>query len=182
MNSTKIFVSLSLILMLLFGATGLFAQETTPPIRTSARLNEKPGDFYRLDLVMRETENGKTTSTRSYTLFMRANDTNQGYVRAGNDIPMANPTPTTRDYRGSGVDLSCMLSDIDSDSVQLRLQGSVSSVVPSEKGLENRPVFRTMSFSAGTPLIPGKTTMVSSIDDPSNNRRLQIDATATKLK
>jgi hypothetical protein len=103
-------------------------------------------------------------------------------MTAGSEVPYAT-SPSSMSYRKVGVSINCTLTETDGNP-SLSLNLDISGVAPSEKGadLPSLVIFRSVSISAEAMLTPGKSTMISSVDDPAIKRRFQVDVTATKIK
>ncbi len=181
MNRKMRYLFVSLILVALLAAVPMMAQQPAPA---------KPEEsFYRLDLVLRELEDGKVINARSYSMWLASGEGRGGgaSIRAGNDIPMVRTVQTDKPaditYRNVGVNIDCRLSESASGPV-LTMNGSIANVVAPELGMDNKllPVFRNINLNAYTLLTPGKATLISSADDPGSKRRFQLEVTATKLK
>ena len=157
----------------------------SPPVPASPpRMADspKPAAFYRLDFAIREMEGEKLLDTRNYSLWAQAGAGRSEKMTAGSEVPYSSGQGSTN-YRKVGVSINCMLTETDGNpSLWLNLE--MSGVAPSEKGedLPSPVVFRSVSISAAAVLTPGKSTMISSVDDPATKRRFQVDVTATKLK
>ncbi len=158
---------------------------------TSANL---PASYYRLDIVIKEMQEGKILNSRNYSLWLKTESPRSigGVLRISNEVPVAAPpvqdvAPSsqgkparTREKRVS-VDLTCRLTEIGS-YLELGLSGNISGVIPPEKDKGFPQLYRDLEIVTFAPLTPGKTMTISSVDDPSSNRRFQIDVTANKLK
>jgi hypothetical protein len=201
MNLKKSFSFLFMVAALLIAVNVLCAQETKTPFGNVSKISKPSppkrdsnakGGFYRLDLTMLEMEEGNTISTRSFSLWLKATAGDYGVLRISNSVPIVGDAmsenilsttekPAKPAQKSVSVDLSCTLKEIAS-GLELNITGTVGGVVPPEKGKQYPPVFRNISIRATALLTPGKSTTISSIDDPGSNRHFQIDATATKIK
>jgi hypothetical protein len=138
-----------------------------------------PAAFYRLDFAIREMDGEKLVDTRNYSLWVRAGHA-EG-MTAGSEVPYST-SQGSKNYRNTGISINCTLQETDG-SPWLSLSLNISSIAPVEKGVDpSSPIFRSTSFGAETLLTLGKSTTVSSADDPATKRRLLVDVTATKLK
>ena len=82
--------------------------------------------YYRLDFVVKETENGKQVTTRNYSLIAStANFGNNCSVRAGDKIPTFSGKEQFT-YIDVGVNLDCReLKEVD-EKLALRIQADIS--------------------------------------------------------
>jgi hypothetical protein len=166
----------------LIAAGGATAQQ--PPGSSAPQKNVS---FYRLDLVLRELDDGKLINTRSYFMLLKA-DGASASLRAGNEIPISvisfQEKPAGTNYRNIGFSIDCALEEIDGTPA-ITLSAGIDSVLPPEQidvPKSTLPGFRHLTFKSAATLSPGKPTMVSSIDDPNSKRRFQLEITATKHK
>ena len=149
----------------------------------TAFAQKQPIGFYRLDFVLRESDNGKLVNTRNYSMWLKT-DGAWATLRAGNDIPSYAGDKPGLSYRNVGVQLDSALEEIDNNP-SVTISASIGIVLPAEQSNEPKsltPVFRNIAFKAAALLTPGKPMMISSIDDPNSTRRYQLEVTATKLK
>jgi hypothetical protein len=156
-----------------------FAPASPPKVADSL----KPAVFYRLNFAIREMEGDKLLDTRNYSLWAQTGRSEK--MTAGSEVPYASSS-STMSYRKVGVSINCTLTETDGN-LSLWLNLEMSGVAPSEKSADPgmqlmQVVFRSVSFSADAALIPGRSTMIGSVDDPATKRRFQVDVTATKTK
>lgn len=138
-----------------------------------------PEAFYRLDFAIREMDGEKLVDTRNYSLWVRTGHAES--MKAGSEVPYSNSKGNTS-YRSTGVSIACTLKEADGRP-WLSVNIDISGLAPAEKGAEpSAPVFRSTSVGAETLLTLGKSTTISSADDPATKRRLLVDVTAIKLK
>jgi hypothetical protein len=149
---------------------------SAPPKTADA---SKPETFYRLDFAIREMDGEKLVDTRNYSLWVRAGHAES--MKAGSEVPYSNSQGNTS-YRSTGVSIACTLKDTEG-SPWLSVNIDISGLAPAEKGAApSAPIFRSTSVGAETLLTFGKSTTISSVDDPATKRRFQVDVTATKIK
>jgi hypothetical protein len=199
MRLRKSCVYLIIILTSFIGIAALRAQDAINPFKAIPLIPSPEaapeGGFYRLDITMHEMEDGKTLNTRNYSISMKANK-DTGAIRISHDVPItsgATPDPLAAAPAGPvkspfkstqksvSVSLDCVLKEKDSN-LELGLRGEISGVIPPDQVKGYPPISRDIFLVSTAPLTPGKTTMISSVDDPGSNRQFKIEATATKLK
>ncbi len=158
----------------------LRAQEgsKTPPPAT-----EKPAKIlpvYRLEFTVREVEDGKRLNSRSYVMSVEEGD--WGRIRVGNRIPY-NTGKDSFQYYDVGINIDCKYQVRD-DSLLLGLGGiDISSIVKDDtSGSTPNPVVRRARAEGTAVVVPGKPTLVTSLDDVSSNRRYEVEVLATKVK
>jgi hypothetical protein len=141
---------------------------------------QKPLAAYRIELNVREIENGKRLNSRDYTMVVE--DGEWGKIRVGNRVPYQS-TEKQFQYQDVGMNIDCHPRQR-GDSVALYIGVESSSVVPQEQppAAATNPVFRRQSCMIGSVVTLGKPTLVASMDDVVSNRRYEIEVTATKVK
>ncbi len=149
----------------------------------SATTEQKPAVAYRIELSVREIEDGKRLNSRNY--MMVAKDDEWGRMRVGDRVAIPSLTVTTPavnqplEYREIGMNIDCRPRDR-GDSVALSIRVDFSGVAPPTGPAT--PVFRTERAELESIVTPGKPTLVASMDDVISNRRYEIEVTATKVK
>jgi hypothetical protein len=182
MNSKKWFLMSVFLASLLIASDSLFAQRPTsfPIPKSDSQSEQQTGGYYRLDFIVRSMDAGKATSARNYSLWMQAGDA-QADLKAVNEVPYAS-TSQSINYRSVGTEIICMLKELEG-KIRLSILASISEVVSPERDQDVKtPVFHNIHSKATTLLELEKPTIISSIDDATSKRRIQIEVTATKLK
>jgi hypothetical protein len=149
--------------------------------------------FYRLDFVVKELENDKIINSRVYSSTLSAN-TREGVpssIRAGSRVPYAQ----TSFSPGGGIaskqynfyDIGVYIDsrearELSSGQLALSLSVDVSSLlVTKESNAELPPSVRNTKWSSPVVVPIKKPTTVFSSDDPSGNRKMQLELTATPI-
>ena len=153
---------------------------------------EKPAapkslNAYRVDFLLTELEDGKKNNSRTYSLMAREGILNK--LRAGVRVPIAtnmgSPIPQFQ-YLDVGMNIDCRVEEREGSLVLNAVADSSSFSLPGEPkapgSVAERPVIRQMRSEINTVISLGKTTLISSMDDPSSKRRFQLEVTATKVK
>lgn len=136
----------------------------------------KPVSVYRVQFAIHESENGQRVNTRNYMQLVE--EGGRCRSRAGASIPIT--VGAQVQYMDVGFNLDCELSERD-DLVRMELSLEISSFAQDQETKE-RPVVRRIRSEVNTALVPGKPTVVSSIDDTASKRRYELEVTATKVK
>jgi hypothetical protein len=133
--------------------------------------------FYKLDLVVREMDNGKLVNTRSYTMSQRVGD--WGQLRSGSRIPLVFEVAKTQ-YVDIGLNLDSRVQER-GDTVAFDWRMELSSIPPDaeSKGI---PVIRTLRSNGQSLLLAGKPTILTSADDLNSTHKFVFEVTATKVK
>ena len=145
-----------------------------------------PKHFYKLDFVLRETDDSKTVNQRNFILNVSAEPPQSHApdwwnVRAGTRIPLTGSNPKDVTYVDIGVNL-----DVRSEEVPEGLQLQVSSEISSSGG-ENiasgsAPIIRQLKVR-GAVLAPiGKPTLVFAADDPGSRHHFELEVTPVRMK
>jgi len=170
-NSRKSWTTLALAVLLL-AALGAAAQEAPAEKQSKP---PKPLNLYRLDFVIHESEDGKAVNTRNYSQLIDAGDWSR--MRAGARVPIT--TDKGIQYMDVGVSIDYQLTER-GDHVGLELRLEISNFAQGQETKD--PLLRTISSAFKSAVLPGKPTVVSSIDDTASKRRYELEVTATKMK
>ena len=83
-----------------------------------------------------------------------------------------------------GTHISCLLKE-HGDELELHAESEISNIddepVREKYGVSD-PVIRQIKISGSTVVVPGKTIAIGSADDPTSNRRFELEVTVTKLR
>jgi hypothetical protein len=170
------------------------AQDSAP----KAEQAEKPVHAYRLDFSLNETEGEKKVNSRHYSINLDVPGDRQE-VKIGTRVPVAtgsfpasassgatvSPVINTQfQYLDVGTHIWCSLKER-SDELELQAGSEISNIdaEPSHEnnGLSN-PIVRQIKIGGSTIVIPGKSIIIGSADDPTSNRQFQLEVTVTKLR
>jgi hypothetical protein len=162
-------------------------QEKTDTITEQKRpvVNET-SDTYRLDIVIRELQDGKLISSRSYSALAKEGERNDRArtIKIGSRLPVQSG-PQTMNYLDVGTNLDFHVWKMDGQLI-LSMTLEVSSVAPpdstSTMKLTETPLLRQFRTNQEAAIPLSKPTLLDSIDDPNSNHRFQIEVTATKEK
>jgi hypothetical protein len=130
---------------------------------------------------------------RRYTILIEANT--KGTFRVGTKVPYAtgsfqsgaggavSPLVNTQyNYAEVGVNIDCHISDIVNGKLVLHATLDLSTLVPHDKGAAMNPPSPTIAqlrIEINEVLMPGKPTLVASIDDPVTMRKFDVEVTVT---
>ena len=141
--------------------------------------------FYRLDYVVKEVENDKVVNSRAYTTLLKSDAA--ASIRAGTRVPYTTSTigPDKQyGYYDLGVNIDSRdARELSSGNLMLNVNVDISSVVLAKDATSDLPpVVRTTKWSSPV-IIPAKrATTIFSSDDPSGNRKMQLELTATLIQ
>jgi hypothetical protein len=144
--------------------------------------------YYRLDFVVKETEDGKQVSARNYSLTASTGSFgNNCSVRAGDKIPV--PSANSKDaspqftYIDVGVNIDCRdLKDVD-QKLALRIQADISgSTGRAAATAAGAPIIRQFRWSSDVLVPLRKATVIYQSDGASSKSGMQLELTATPLQ
>ena len=161
------------------------AQET----KTAAQpADTKPADCYRLDYTIRDFQKGKVASTRNYALVVLSNNS-PVKLRSGSRIPVltgGTVGPNRQfQYMDVGTDIDAKVVANMEGGAYLYTVAEVSTVMSSDQTQPDTdvpPLLRKSRAETTSPIPVGKPLLVASMDDPSLERRIEIEVLATKLR
>lgn len=137
---------------------------------------------YKVELNIADAGDAAAKS-RHYTL--RVEGSQKATFKAGSRIPVAtssgapggNPGYT---YLDVGVNIECTINEVGGKLTMFGIL-DLSSVLPHEGAPQANPTVGQTQLRLQTTLDPGKPTLLASIDDPGTMRRLQVEATVTRI-
>jgi len=170
------------------GEPGAGAEVVKPGEKNPAVFNVTTAQprYYRLDFVLRETEEGKTLNQRAFTINVRSEPADtHGYsnwwtLRAGNRIPVPDGKGTFN-YIDVGVDIDIGAKESDSGALQLEVTSNISSIAADAEKGSAAPI-RQMKVRAAVLAPIGKPTVVFTTDDPASRHQFELQVTPTREK
>ena len=167
-----------------------------PPVHAQERTDSGGPAIYKVEFNIHEGSDAAAKSGRRYTLLTSGN--RKSVFKVGNRVPVAtgsfqpgvggvgvNPMVNTQfTYIDVGVNIECQVNEMNG---RLLVHGNIdlSTVVQNaaEKGsaTPSNPTVGQTRLDLDTAVEPGKPTVIASIDDPVNMRKLQVEATVTKV-
>jgi hypothetical protein len=163
-----------LLAMMAFAAAGA-AQEDPAKL---------PVRYYKLDFAVKELENDKVIHSRHYSTTVMVNVKDYASIRAGTKVPMATGnTGNQYQYYEVGVNIDVRDGrELGGGQLGFSLSVEVSNVVPAKDGSPvTAPMIRQTKWSSPATLPVKKPTTVFSSDDPSGNRKMQLEVTAAPV-
>jgi hypothetical protein len=150
---------------------------------------QTPGEasVYKVEFNIHDGSDAAANTARRYTLLIEGNS--KGYFRAGNKVPYQTSAPPagqtpTYNYADVGVNIEARLQTTPR-GVSLSADFEVSSVLPREGTagpVSPNPIIASRRIQVNTVMVPGKPTVVASIDDPATRRRFDVEVTITKAE
>jgi hypothetical protein len=142
--------------------------------------------YYRLDFVVKETENGKPVNARNYSLTAAAGGggiASTCSVRAGDKIPV----PSAKDggqftYLDVGVNLDCQnLKEVE-QKLALRIQADITGSTGQAPAAASAPIIRQFRWASDVLVPLRKATVIYQSDAASSKNGMQLELTATPLQ
>jgi len=153
------------------------AQQEKP--KEEATAVQKPLVAYRIEIIVREFEEGKPANSRKYTMLVA--DNNRGKIRVGNRVPYQSSAGMYQ-YQDVGMNIDCVPKER-GENLSLYTSVEFSSLAGSQGAAPNmNPVFRSERSEVESVVTLGKPTVVATMDDVGSTRRYEIEVTATKVK
>jgi len=168
---------LQLILVLVF-ALAMQAQETSKPLHVVR--------IYRVNFNIYELEDGKKINERNYSLPVSSIDSSgrPGSIKVGTRVPVTQKEGQIQ-YIDVGMNIDCDVTE-QAEKFILSSNLEISSFALPDQNADPRaggnPILRQVRQHFVALLAPGKPTLVTSIDDTNSKKRLQVEATVTRIE
>ena len=170
----------TLLLATIFACTVAYAARGQQASAPEAAKPSDPTHFYRLDFVVKESDQGKVLNQRSYSLGVAAAGTVERRewwsLRAGTKVPVNNS------YADVGFNADVRADDMGNGAVQLRLKADLSSVPVDATSTSAMPTIRQMRVEEAVLIPVGRPTVVFSGEDPASRHQFQLEVTAVPQK
>ena len=166
------------------------SQPTPSESKTAGAEPRSQKHYYKLDFVLRETDEGKVLNQRAFILNINAEPVRAGgvppewwNVRSGTRIPVPLSKDSSKDvsYIDVGVNLDVRAEE-SPEGLQLQVTSEVSSVGSELGAGVSIPAIRQVKVRAAVLAPVGKTTTVFTADDPSSKHRFELDVTPVSQK
>jgi hypothetical protein len=141
---------------------------------------EEPGKYLHLDFTVKELENGKVVTARTYSTISSAGSAGGCSIRTGDRIPVASGKEGSFTYLDVGVNIDCNSLRLTGNQLALHVTADISSQGP-ELSKEGLPVIR-QNRSNSSAIVPlGKATTLFSFEGITTKRQTQLELTATLI-
>jgi hypothetical protein len=154
----------------LLAALPLASQESAP------QAPAPPRHFYRLNYVLKETEEGKVVNQRSFSLTSSSGDHFNPRLRAGSRFPVRDAEKVN--YIDVGVNLDSHL-DEGPDGLVVEVTAEISSPATEPTGSSASPLIGQVRTNALAIVALNKPITLFTIDDPASHHRFELEVTAT---
>jgi hypothetical protein len=140
---------------------------------------EESAKYLRLDFTVKELDNGKVVTARTYSTISSAGSGGACSIRAGEKFPV----PTDKEaftYLDIGVSIDCNSFRLTGNQLALHVTADISGQVPdASKG--PAPVIRQTRWNSSVIVQLGKATTLFSFDGSATKRQTQLDLVATPI-
>lgn len=139
--------------------------------------------FYKLDFLVKELDDNKVVSAKSYSAYTAADEKSRGAsIRTGNRVPYQ-PTAGSYQYADIGVNIDCQSAREAGGQLILIIVADISSIPGGAEAAPNAlPMVRQNRWNSMVLVPIGKATTLFSSDDLNSKRKMQLEVTATPVK
>jgi hypothetical protein len=164
-----------------------------PSLPVSAQDKKEPDRAtYKVEFNLRDGAQSGATSGRHYTMILEGQG--RGTFHIGNRVPVSTQSQssgaaalvnTQFTYVDIGVSITCTVREADAGKLGMKADFDVSSMLPRDRSADAPvnagPVIGQLKIDIDTLVVPGKPTVVASIDDPVTMRKFDVEATVSKV-
>ncbi len=183
-------ISALLIVFLTACCSVVQAQEQKAP---APKPEPKLTNWYKIEIILSEFDDGKRTNTRSYTI--EAEEGMPASIKLGDRVPIVTGGPARAEedkllnvqfqYLDVGLNITSWVWNYQG-RLGLKIDVDQSSIaVPNTSALRvapNQPMIRQLRMQNTAFVTLGKPTLITSVDDPGKaNHKYTIEATLTKM-
>lgn len=180
------------ILVLLFTLSAMLVSSSQekpgkPAASTQSNISvsdSEPATAYKLNFKVYELEGGKRTNERDFALMANAahHQLQPSSLRIGTRVPVG--SGSNQNYLDVGFNVWARLIE-QPGKLLATIKMEMSSFALPQQSTDSRessmPVLRNSNFTLDTVLIPGKSQLISSIDDPNSKKTIQVEVLATRM-
>jgi len=174
------------LLVAVFAVIPILQAQDTASNQSAAKKEPPKKAAYRVDFKLYELEDGKRVNQREYSLVTSAASGHRSggsMIRIGTRVPVSYEEKK-ESYINVGLDLSCALWQED-DKLWGWFAVDISTFALPEQNADPRhggmPVLRNAHQDAETSLNPGKSLVLTTIDDLNSKKRTLIEVVATRI-
>ena len=140
---------------------------------------EESTKYVHLDFTIKELDNGKIVTTRTYSTISSAGPGGGCSIRTGDKIPVQSDKGSTT-YLDVGVNIDCNSLRLAGNQLAIHVTADISTQVP-DGSKEGLPVIRQNRWNSSVIVPLGKVTTLFSFDGTATKRQTQLDLTATSI-
>ena len=157
------------------------SQQESGSKTTAAAQQPAPKHYYKLNFVLRETDEGKVVNQRTFTLNISAEPPHVGGVppewwnmRSGTRVPISGSKDVN--YLDVGVNLDVRAEEVP-EGLQMQITSEVSSLGTENGAGSSAPAIRQVKVRSAVQAPIGKPTVVFTADDPASKHRFELEVT-----
>ncbi len=157
------------------------SQQESGSKTTAAAQQPAPKHYYKLNFVLRETDEGKVVNQRTFTLNISAEPPHVGgvppewwNVRSGTRVPISGSKDVN--YLDVGVNLDVRAEEVP-EGLQMQITSEVSSLGTENGAGASAPAIRQVKVRSAVQAPIGKPTVVFTADDPASKHRFELEVT-----
>jgi len=178
------FYFVNLLLLLATACTPAVSQQGTTDVPKASSLNNSaPKHYYKLNYVLRETDEGKLIDQRTFVITINpeeSGDTPRWWsMRAGTRVPLSTEGGGKYSYADAGVNLDSRGYEV-GDALQLEVSADVSSLATENQSSPGLPLIRQVKVRSAVLAPFGKQATVFTADDPGSTHRVELDVTPVR--
>ena len=161
-------------------AAGVLLAQSEQPAAPAAE-----PEYFRLNFVVKEIQEGKTVNARNYSTLMGAGEKDRASIRAGTKLPVQTGSPQMPQFQyiDVGVNIDCSSLRRLQNRLAIYVSAELSTALPpQDKGTTSGPPIRANRWNVPVVVTIGKPTVLFSSDDLASTRTLQLELTATPVK
>jgi len=178
-------VSLAVLLTLLAGSAVCFAQQKETEETSNAAKPPAMLRYYKLNFVLKETDEGKMINQRSFTLETTASPSrpmsdDRTSMRAGIRLPVGLGEKGAPIYVDIGINIDAYRVTETPEGLQMAVTAAISSVAAEPAGRGDSIPIREVRASSNVLAAVGKPTTVFTADDPASKHRFALEVTPSR--
>ena len=161
-------------------------QDGAEPKATATTEQPAPKHYYKLNFVLRETDEGKVLNQRRFSLDIsaeppqtRAGSPDWWNVRSGTRVPVSGTKDVN--YIDVGVNLVVRAEEV-AEGLQMQITSEISSVGTQTGIGVTAPAIRQLKVRSAMLAPVGKPAVVFTADDPASTHRFELELTSTREK
>lgn len=187
MRTRLIYFATIALLLMATARPAVSQQDSAGPKPAAAVQQPAPKHYYKLNFVLRETDEGKVLNQRTFTMDISAEPPRTSGVppdwwnmRSGTRVPVPD-SKKDLNYIDVGVNLDVRAEEVP-DGLQMQITSEISSVGTESGASGAAPAIRQVKVRSAALAPVGRPTMVFTADDPASKHRFELEVTPTRAK
>jgi hypothetical protein len=176
---TRLVCFATLAMLLVAAARPAVSQQEAEAKSSAAVQQPTPKHYYKLNFVLRETDEGKVLNQRTFSMDVLSDSREWWNMRSGTRVPFSGSKDVS--YIDVGVNLDVRAEEAP-DGLQMQITSEISSVA-SETGVGvAAPAVRQLKTRSAVLAPVGKPSVVFTADDAASKHRFELEVTPTRAK